>query len=276
MNDRQLDERQLIESLERTAYTTGAGANCFFQGFIHTLCVQPPEVIENMSKFPGPHKLIEVFNREAPEIEVKSMKDLLVIANAMHPLEREIIFGHLMRMTLNELDLKSPTPESTPLKLEKESIIFPPHAIAFSHAFGFSYDEYTHIDEAKDMPAHLKNDIVGNKFYRVRYPLEGSVGTISLRLKSCHFEVGGLTPDQVENHQKKIKPEMLKSNENRPEMPGARYYEEPSPDSDCAIKNAKVSFSEAISQTIAALRERPGQHLHLLLKETPSPRRLRF
>lgn len=265
-----MNERQLIESLEKTAYTTGAGANCFFQAFIHTLCAQDPEVIDSMSEFPGPGKLIEVFNREVPEIAVNNMNDLLVVANAMHPLERELIFGHLMRVTLNELDLKSPEPELMPLKLKEGSIIFPPHAIAFSHAFGFSFDEYTHTSEAEGMPAHLKNDIFGDKFFRVQHTLEGAVGTISLRLKNCHFEIGGLTPEQVEIHQSKIIPKVLNSDSDRPEQPGARFYEEPSHGSNCAVKNAKVSFSEALAQTLAALRERPGQHHHLLVEDTPS------
>ncbi|HEL8433540.1 TPA: hypothetical protein U0D75_001859, partial [Legionella pneumophila] len=58
-----MNESELIESLEKTAYTTGAGANCFFQAFIHTLCAQVPEVIDSISKFPGSQKLIEIFNR---------------------------------------------------------------------------------------------------------------------------------------------------------------------------------------------------------------------
>lgn len=262
-----MNESELIESLTKTAYTTGAGKNCFFQGFIHTLCVQDPEVIERMSEFPGSQKLIEIFNREVPEIKVNSMKDLLIVANAMHPLERELVFGPLMRMTLNELNLKSPGPESTPLKLEESSIIFPPHAIAFSHAFGFSFNEYTHINDAGDMPPHLKNDILGGQFYRVQNHFEGSVGTVSLRLKSCHFEVGGLTPDQVEAHQSKIQPKVLAAAPSRPEQPGARYYEEPSPDSHCAVKSAYVNFTDALSQTITALREKPGQHTCLFKSE---------
>ena len=55
-----------------------------------------------MSEFPGSEKLIEIFNREVPEIKIKNMKELLIVANAMHPLERELVFGPLMRMTLNE------------------------------------------------------------------------------------------------------------------------------------------------------------------------------
>lgn len=341
-----MNESELIESLEKTAYTTGAGANCFFQAFIHTLCAQVPEVIDSISKFPGSQKLIEIFNRKVPEIKVNSMKELVVVANAMHPLERELVFGPLMRMTLNELDLKSPEPESTALILEEGSIIFPPHAIAFSHAFGFSFDEYTHINDAEKynlalmselpennlelakegkiylsdndkyvvrdpkgevqqgtlelddkidlsdlannlmlkskilkitskaghthaegMPDHLKNDIFGDKFYRVRHPFEGSVGTVNLRLKNCHFEVGGLTSDQVEAHQSKIQPKVLGSDPIRPEQPGARYYEEPSIDSNCAVKNAHVNFSDALSKTMAALRERPGQHTCLFKLE---------
>ncbi|QLZ68305.1 hypothetical protein FOLKNPGA_01083 [Legionella sp. PC1000] len=262
-----MNESELIESLTKTAYTTGSGANCFFQGFIHTLCVQDPEVIESMSEFPGSQKLIEIFNREVPEIKVNSMKDLLVVANVMHPLERELVFGPIMRMTLNELNLKSPEPESAPLKLEEGSIIFPPHAIAFSHAFGFSFNEYTHINDADGMPEHLKNDILGGQFYRVQHQLEGSVGTVSLRLKNCHFEVGGLTPDQVEAHQSKIQPKVLEAHPSRPEQPGARYYEEPSPNSHCAVKSAHVNFSEALSKTMTALRERSGQHTCLFKSE---------
>ena len=262
-----MNESELIESLTKTAYTTGAGANCFFQGFIHTLCVQAPEVIDSMSAFPGSQKLIEIFNREIPEIKVKNMKELLIVANAMHPLERELVFGPLMRMTLNELNLKGPEPESTPLKLEESSIIFPPHAIAFSHAFGFAFNEYTHINDAEGMPGHLKNDILGGQFYRVQHHLEGSVGTVSLRLKNCHFEVGGFTPEQVEAHQSKILPKVLEAEPARPEQPGARYYEEPSPDSHCAVNSANINFSDALSKTMIALRERPGQHTCLFKSE---------
>lgn len=262
-----MNESELIESLTKTAYTTGAGANCFFQGFIHTLCVQAPKVIDSMSAFPGSEKLIEIFNREVPEIKIKNMKELLTVANAMHPLERELVFGPLMRMTLNELNLKGPESGAAPLKLEEGSIIFPPHAIAFSHAFGFSFNEYTHINDAEGMPGHLKNDILGGQFYRVQHHLEGSVGTVSLRLKNCHFEIGGLTPEQVEAHQSKIKPKVLEADPSRPEQPGARYYEEPSADSHCAINSADVNFSEALSKTMVALRERPGQHTCLFKSE---------
>lgn len=262
-----MNESELIKSLTKTAYTTGSGANCFFQGFIHTLCVQAPDVIDGMSKFPGPQKFIEIFNREVPEIVVKDMKELLIVANAMHPLERELIFGPLMRMTLNELNLKGPGPEFIPLKLEENSIIYPLHAIAFSHAFGFSYNEYTHINDAKGMPEHLKKDILGGQFYRVQNHLEGNVGTISMRLKNCHFEVGGLTSEQVEAHQSKIQPKVLHADASRPEQPGARYYEEPSPDSHCAVKNANVNFFDALSNTMIALRERSGQHAGLFKSE---------
>jgi hypothetical protein len=262
-----MNESELLESLKKTAYTTGAGANCFFQGFIHTLCVQTPEVINNMSRFPGSQKLIEIFNREVPEIKVKTMRDLVVVAKAMHPLERELVFGPLMRMTLNELDLRSPEPDSTPLKLEEGEIIWPPHAVAFSHAFGFSYDEFTHINDAGNMPDHLKNDIFGEQFYRVRYPLEGSVGTLILRLKNIHFEVGGLTPEQVESHQSKIQPIELEAAPNRPEQPGARLYDKPAETSGCAVENSLVSFSEALSRTTAALRTREGSHSRLFKSE---------
>lgn len=262
-----MNESELIESLTKTAYTTGAGANCFFQGFIHTLCIQDPEVVDSMSKFPGSQKLIEIFNREVPEIKVKDMKELLIVANAMHPLERELVFGPLMRMTLNELNLKGPEPELTPLKLEESSIIFPPHAIAFSHAFGFSFNEYTHINDAEGMPEHLKKDILGGQFYRVQNHLEGNVGTVSLRLKNCHFEVGGLTPEQVEAHQSKIQPKVLEADPSRPEQHGARYYEQPSPESDCAVKDANVNFSDALSNTMVALRKRLGQHICLFKSE---------
>lgn len=262
-----MNESELIVSLTKTAYTTGAGANCFFQGFIHTLCVQAQEVVYSMSKFPGSQKLIEIFNREVPEIKVKDMNELLIIANAMHPLERELIFGPLMRMSLNELNLKGPEPELTPLKLEESSIIFPPHSIAFSYAFGFSFNEYTHVNDAEGMPEHLKKDIVGGQFYRVQNHLEGNVGTVSLRLKNCHFEVGGLTPELVEAHQSKIQPKVLEADPSRAEQPGARYYEEPSPNSHCAVKSANVNFSDALSNTMVALRKRPGQHICLFKSE---------
>ncbi|KTD33019.1 hypothetical protein Lnau_2667 [Legionella nautarum] len=67
----------------------------------------------------------------------------------------------LMRDTLNELALKDSNGKPLPV-LEKGSIIFPPHAIAFAHAFGFSFDEYTHKNDSEGMPIEeLKPVIVG-------------------------------------------------------------------------------------------------------------------
>jgi len=150
-----MNETEILDSLNHTALTTGAGANCFFQGFIHTLCyLHDSKIVESMNKYPGTAKLIEVFNRKVPGCEVSNIKDLITLASAMHPLERELIFGPVMRDTLNELNLKGPSGES--LSLEKDSIIYPPHAIAFVHAFGFSFDEYTHKNDSESMNMPIK------------------------------------------------------------------------------------------------------------------------
>lgn len=258
-------KEDLITSLENSALTTGAGANCFFQGFIHTLCVQNNETIDGMKRFRGAAKLIEVFNREVTGVRVADINQLIIVAKAMHPLERELIFGPLMRKTLNELDLHDSL--KNPLTLGDDSIIFPPHAIAFAHAFGFSFDEYTHINDAEGMPDKLKNDVIGeggSSFYRVQHSLHDNVGTLILRLKSCHFEVGGLTPEQVQQHQSQIKSKVLELNSERPELPGARFYEEPRLASQCAVKNAKIDFSTAVKNTVDALREREGPHLEFI------------
>lgn len=254
-------KEDLITSLENTALTTGAGANCFFQGFIHTICFQSEETIEGMKKFLGGNKLVEVFNKEIEDIHVADINQLVVVAKAMHPLERELIFGPLMRKTLNELELCDSRGQK--LTLENDSIIFPPHAIAFAHIFGFSFDEYTHINDAKDMPNELKNDLIGDgdsSFYRVQHNLDDKVGTLILRLKSCHFEVGGLSPEQVQQHQSQIKPKVLERDSERPELPGARFYEEPSVASRCAVQNAYVDFSTVVKNTVAVLVQRDGPH----------------
>lgn len=254
-------KEDLITSLENTALTTGAGANCFFQGFIHTLCVQNNETIDGMKRFPGAAKLIEVFNREVTGLHVADINQLIVLAKAMHPLERELIFGPLMRKTLNELGLHNSLGKA--LTLGDDSIIFPPHAIAFSHAFGFSFDEYTHINDAEGMPDELRNDVIGegdSSFYRVQHSLLDSVGTLILRLKSCHFEVGGLTPEQVQQHQLQIKPKVLERDSERPELPGTRFYEEPSFASHCAVENAYVDFATVVKNTVTALADRDGPH----------------
>lgn len=256
-------DKTLLESLENTAFTTGAGANCFFQGFIHTLCyTKEPDAINNMDKFPGSTKLLELFNQRVPELKVKNIKDLILLAKAMHPLERELIFGPLMRDTLNELKLNDSNEKPLPF-LNPGSIIFPPHAVAFAHAFGFSYDEYTHKNDSEGMPPEFKKDMVGD-YYRVSYSMNNSVGTLVLKLKSCHFEVGGLNPDEVILHQSKIKELVFEGNENRPEQPGANYYEEPSPISECAVKDCKVDFDTAVALTIPALRLREGEHQKLM------------
>lgn len=259
-------EKELLESLKNTAFTTGAGANCFFQCFIHTLCyMQEPDATDKISKFPGPRKLLEIFNREVPWLKVANINDLILLAKAMHPLERELIFGPLMRDTLNELPLEDSNGKPLPF-LAKGSIIFPPHAIAFAHAFGFSFDEYTHINDSEGMPIEELKPVTIGDYYLVRHSMENNAATLVLRLKSCHFEVGGICPDIVALHQSKIKlpDEVFHGDSSRPELPGARFYEQPSPGSDCAVKDFKVDFDTALSLTLSALRFREGEHQKLM------------
>ncbi|MCA0402502.1 MAG: hypothetical protein LCH30_01760 [Proteobacteria bacterium] len=258
-------EKDLLESLKNTAFTTGAGANCFFQGFIHTLCyTQEPDAIDKMSKFLGSKTLLEIFNQKVPELKVTNINDLILLAKAMHPLERELIFGPLMRDTLNKLALEDSN--GKPLTLDTGSIIFPPHAIAFAHAFGFSYDEYTHINDSEGMPIEELKPVMVGDYYLVRHSLENNAATLVLRLKSCHFEVGGINPGIVALHQSKIKlpEEVFHGDSSRPELPGARFYEQPSPDSDCAVKDFKVDFDTALSLTLSVLRFREGEHQKLM------------
>jgi len=94
--------------------------------------------------------------------------------------------------------------------------------------------------------------------------LENSVATLALRLKSFHFEVAGLSPDDVANHTAKIKPTVFEGAPDRPELPGARYYEEPAPNSGCAVESAKVDFNTAVTLTLAALKLREGPHKQII------------
>jgi hypothetical protein len=255
------EEEAALESLDRTAYTTGAGANCFFQALIHTLCYQDAVDKNKLMDFPGALKLIEVFNREIPQMAVQSMDELITLAKAMHPLERELIFGPLMRTTLNELNMQDS--KGKPLTLEKESIVFAEHAIAFTKAFGLNYEVYTHVDDATGMPEELKTNQVG-EYYKEDYSVDNAAGALQVRLKSCHFEVSGLPTKAVESHQAQIIPQTLASSLERPELPGARFYDSPSSITNCSVENAQESFETTVSSTLLALQNREGPHLEII------------
>ena len=261
-----MGDDELIASLHNTAYTTGAGANCYFQAFIHTLCAQNDDVIKKLDALPSTKHMIDEFNETVQGIHVDNMIELISVARAMHPLEREVIFGTVMRNTFNRLEFQDS--DGNMLALSEGAIVNPKHTIPFAHAFGFSLDVYTLSSEAEGMPGELKTDplIVGDvMFYREHHPLTDNIGELILRLKSRHFEIAGLDSKYVQEHQSKIVPaSMGEKNEGRHEAPGARYYEKPSVSEDCAIPHAGVSFDIAVSRTVSALMERDGDHRSLM------------
>ena len=73
----------------------------------------------------------------------------------MHPLEREVIFGTIMRNTFNRLEFEDAN--GNKLALSAGTIVNPQHTIPFAHAFGFSLDVYTLSTEAEGMPGGVES-----------------------------------------------------------------------------------------------------------------------
>lgn len=156
-------DNEFILSLAEPAITSGRGANCFFQSFIHTLSHQSPATLNSIEeKYPSSTKaFVHTFNTL---LELKSpvdFKEILKISQQLHPLERECIFGPILRHTYNLIF-------EDKLKHDPDAILYPDQSQKFANAFGAELNVFLSKEQFElsehEMPAtdaiRIKNNSI--------------------------------------------------------------------------------------------------------------------
>src|SRR5262249_43727995 len=100
-----VDSLEFKQSIVEHAVASGRDANCFFQSFFHTLTSQPADVINEIKiKYPDSIKaLVDTFNTQLSLEPLVDFDKIIDISKKLHPLERECVFGPILRHTYNTM-----------------------------------------------------------------------------------------------------------------------------------------------------------------------------
>lgn len=131
------------QSVTAPAITSGNNANCFFQSFFHTLTSQPPKIIEEIkSKYPEAIKaFVNTFNKKLSFKPPLDFDAILDISRKLHPLEREYVFGPILRHTYNIM-IEHKQLHGSPLIFHPDAIVMRDQAEQFANAFGAQYSDF--------------------------------------------------------------------------------------------------------------------------------------
>jgi hypothetical protein len=145
------------------AVASGRGANCFFQSFIHTLTNQSPQTVDKIEeKYVASTKaLVDTFNTQLALEPPINFKKIMEISRQLHPLERECLFGPILRHTYNALFEQQ-------LEHGPNAILFPDQTQRFANAFGAEINVYMSEEQFKlstgGMPDEIASRIESTKF----------------------------------------------------------------------------------------------------------------
>lgn len=130
-------------SIVNHAVASGRDANCFFQSFIHTLTNQESSILEAIqTKYPDSIKaFVDTFNNQLNLNPTIDFTKIIEISRSLHPLERETVFGPILRHTYNTM-IDRNLLQGSKLKHHPDAIVFQPQTIAFANAFGSEIKAY--------------------------------------------------------------------------------------------------------------------------------------
>lgn len=153
-----LQQRLFEESLLTPAITSGRNANCFFQSFMHVFTRLPNEIHLQLLQDPQ-YKLplqffVENFNRAHSKLFARpfDLKGIIEFSRALHPLDREIIFGPVLRTTYNTL-VEAKLIQTESLGLGEDDIVLAHQTVAFANCFGACLSVYMSEEELKKAQA---------------------------------------------------------------------------------------------------------------------------
>lgn len=221
-----LDEASQLElSLLNPAVTSGRDANCFFQSFMHVFTLLSDDTLGELlqnKKYQKPlQHFVNTFNQSYQGFLPKkfSLKEIIQLSKSLHPLDREFIFGPVLRQTYNAL-VSAQLIQTEPLGYGEHDIVLAHQTIAFANCFGACLSVYMPQDEftkaqAGNMPPEVAERIlehkvnVGSKiFYCDRSPDQPTVWTLDLVFAGIHlnYTLGSPKLNQHERDQVVIGP----------------------------------------------------------------------
>lgn len=155
------ERQEFTRSLKYHAVTSGRDANCFFQSFMHTLSAQPDEVILNVSKKrPEATRALEKSFQEALQLtRPLPLLEIIAMSRKLHPLERESVFGPVLRKAYNRL-VEEGHIHTPPLGYKPDDIVLANQTLSFANAFGVRLHVYMNEEEfAKARKFGMSDDV---------------------------------------------------------------------------------------------------------------------
>lgn len=209
------------KSLLNPAVTSGRNANCFFQSFMHVLTRLPDEIHAQLfsdSKYQLPlHYLVENFNATYETFLPKqfNFKEIILFAKTLHPLDREYLFGPILRGTFNAL-VKNKVIQTEPLGLGDDDIVLAHQTVAFANSFGAELNIYMSEQEfnkarTNGMPPEIADRIsmhpieVGEAIFVLdRLPNQPKLWQLNLVYAGIHLNYTLGTPELNQQEREQV------------------------------------------------------------------------
>lgn len=157
-------------SIIEHAVASGRDANCFFQSFFHTLTSLPKSALDQVQReySNSIQAFVDTFNRQLslePPVDFNRIMDM---SRSMHPLERECVFGPILRHTYNTM-IDRHLLSGDKLQINPDAIVFSTQTVGFSNAFGAKYSVYMSQEQfdlsvAAGMPPDVAERIKATRF----------------------------------------------------------------------------------------------------------------
>jgi hypothetical protein len=159
------------QSIVDHAVASGRDANCFFQSFFHTLTAQDSNVLNAIKREykESINAFVDAFNKTLSLEPPVDFDKIMQISKELHPLERECVFGPILRQTYNNTLKNGLISGARELPLSPDAIVFQPETVAFSKAFGAEIFSYMDQEEFKrssqgGMPSDVAKRISQTEF----------------------------------------------------------------------------------------------------------------
>lgn len=148
-------------SIVNHAVASGRDANCFFQCFIHTLTSQSPESLKEIKiKYADSIKaFVDTFNSKLFIDLPVDFDSIIDISKKLHPLERESVFGPILRHTYNAM-IGQKLLSGRSLPIDPEAIVLQPETVRFANAFGAEIRAYMNQEEFSASSKGMPNDVM--------------------------------------------------------------------------------------------------------------------
>lgn len=151
---------------------SGRDANCYFQSFFHILTNQSIETLDALkTHYPNAIRaLVDTFNQKLDLETPVDFHGIIEISRELHPLEREYIFGPILRHTYNTMVERNILPGGL-LHHHPDAIMLSTQTGIFANAFG------------AELKVYMSQEQLGLSVK------SGMPSDVAERVKRTHFEI---------------------------------------------------------------------------------------